>query len=243
MRYLLLLFLVPTAAFAVPQVPSVPGGFEPGLTVRAFKDIQPFTLMAEVGALRETDDRNYDDVTLGSYIQLTDHWSTGLFYRRAYGLRHDDDWITTNGVWSWQDTNSRGEDFLIADVSDKYEVFDNTVFEIKLRYLNNLFNQNQILLVRPGLTYFWLKDEQPFMNFFAQVEFDFPLNYDDEELDERWIYLGALYRVSEKIDVGGFYALHWQAWHSSSDYLFKNGAPYTISATSNVLSALAIFHF
>jgi len=238
-----LIAIAPSLVFALPPQPTVPGGIEPGLAVRAFKDLGSITLAAEAGALNETDGRDYRDIMLGGYYQLTENLSTGLFYERAYGLRHDDDWNKTTGTWSWADTNSRGEDLLIADLTARFKVFESTVFEIKARYLDNLFNQNQTLFLRPGLTYFWLKDEQPFMNFFLQYEIDLPLNFDNEQVDERWLYLGALYRVMENVDVGGFYALNWQAWHSSADYLAKLGSPYTVTSTSAVISALAIVHF
>jgi hypothetical protein len=231
---------------AAPVGPNVPNGIDSGLSARVFKDFGSYVAMIEGDTANQVDNRVYQSVQLGGYYDISENWSVGGFYRRAYGLRHDDDWLKQNVDWSWVDTRYRGEDILLLDTTGKFMVEflpgEHWVGEIKTRFSDNFFNQEQNLMVRPGLTYFWVKDGRPFMNFFAQIEMDFALNYADCELNERWLYVGSLYRVTANLDVGGFVANKWQAWHSSSAYLEKNGTPYTATATTQVFTALLIMH-
>jgi hypothetical protein len=240
-------FLLNAQAFGATSPPQdLTSGIEPGLFLRAFKDISNATLMAEAGGINETNERNYREVTLGAYHDINANWSAGAFYRRAYGLRHDNDWQSNNGTWEWVDTNSRGEDFLILDTTGRLIVqslpVENTMVELKTRLLHDMFNGEETLMLRPGVTFFCLRDEQPFMNFFLQYELDLPLNYGRNLTSERWLYFGALYRVAQGLDIGGFVADKWQAWGNASAYDNKGGTPYFITAESLVASALAIWH-
>ena len=160
-----------------------------------------------------------------------------------FGLRHDDDWQKLNGVWSWVDSRSRSESILILDGTPRYMILDQLAGELKIRWLDNLSNSEQTLQLRPGLTYFLLNKGQAFWNFFAQIEFDLPLNYGVKPVNERWTYLGALYHLTTSWSLGGFFAEHWQTWSSSSDYLAKGGSPYVISSQATSFSAMMIFEF
>jgi hypothetical protein len=232
-----------SGALAAPVAPSVSSGIEPGVVFRIFNNHDSFSLMAEGTAENETDARNFKEVTLGGYYQVLDHLKLGAFVREAYGLRHDDDWFSNNGSWQWANTDARGESFVILDVTPRTLLTDEWLAEIKMRYLYDLFNNEKTLLMRPGMTYFLLDGGQPYWNFFAQVEMDFPLNYSAAKVNEEWIYVGALNRIAKDLDVGGFVAEKWQAWTSSQDYLAKAGAPYTNTAQSTVISAILVYQF
>jgi hypothetical protein len=241
-----LFFLVLVASSVVraaPRAPTFSFDNEAGLTARVFNNYDDFSLMAEAALFGESDSRNFKAVTLGGYFQAADHLKVGAFYRRAFGLRHDDDWISTSGNWHWSDSTNRAEDFVILDATPRTLVTDELVAEIKTRDLYNVFNKENTLLLRPGLTYFLLKDGQPFWNFFAQFEMDFPLNYGQTKTSEEWIYLGALRSLTKNIDIGAFAAEKWQRWGSSSTYLAKGGAPYLDTDQTSVISALLIYQY
>lgn len=114
--------------------------------------------------------------------------------------------------------------------------------EFKTRYLNDDYEGQRTLMVRPGLSYFWLKDDRLFAGLFLQYEVELPQNYHDNAMDESWLYAGILFRLGANVDVGGYYARLWQEWSSSSQYLNKNGSPYRVSSLNNVFNALLIFH-
>lgn len=239
----LFLLLAGLQAHAAPVAPTVPGGLEPGLVLRAFGVHDDFSLMAEGIGRNETDGRNVRELTVGGYFQPWSNLKFGAFYRRAYGLRHDDDWDSDGGVWQWESTNSRGEDFFILDVSPRAMLSEHLIGEFKTRYSFNFFNGERTLMVRPGLSYFLLSGGEPFLNFFAQAEFDLPSNYGARTVYEEWVYAGALYHLRSNLEVGGVLALKWQTWGSSYSYLDKGGAPYVITTETTALNAVLIYQF
>lgn len=230
-------------ACALPPAPQVPSGTEVGTTVRYFKSTDDLSWIAEVGQLNQTDNRQLQEATLGGYFQEFENLKLGAFLREARGLRHDDDWQKINGVWSWVDSRSRNESILILDATPRYMIEDQLLGELKIRLLDDFFDSEQTLQLRPGLTYFLLNKGQAFWNFFAQFEFDLPLNYGAKPMNERWIYLGALYHLTTSWSLGGFLAEHWQAWSSSSNYLASGGSSYVISSQATNLTALMIFEY
>jgi hypothetical protein len=243
------LWVFASRANAIPPAPGpVPGGAEPGADLRLFLDHEKFSYFGEIIGLNESDDRKFRELTLGAYYRLTHALKVGAFYGRAYGLRHDEDWINDGaGNWGWQNSNSRGEDFAIADVTPvgalDFLPGKNWVGEFKTRYLYDFFNGQQSLDLRPSLRYFWLKNDEPFMNFFFQLEGLFPLNYGATTLCEKWIYFGALYHARTGLDVGGFTATEWQTWSSPQAYTNQGGVPYTVTAQTWIIGALAVFQF
>ncbi len=243
----LLSFLNQTShAAPVPPGP-VPTGLEPEMNLRFFLNHEQWIPYLELTAASQTDKRVLKEVTLGSYYQLVDQLKVGVFYRRAYGIRHDEDWVSVSGQWGWRETDSRGEDFLILDATPRVPLgflgSENLVGELKTRFINNIYNHHQILFVRPGITYFWLKDDQAFMNFFLQYEMQFALNYGPQSITERWLYLGALYKASENFDVGIYNALKWETWGNHTAYTNKGGVAYNTTTQTYVIGLVGIFHF
>jgi hypothetical protein len=247
-KYLLTLLFFNVLANAAPVAPgSIPSGVEPEINLRLFLNHEPFSFYTEITGSSETDHRVFKEVILGSYFQLWDQLRVGFFYRRAYGIRHDEDWVSVSGRWGWRDSNTRGEDFLILDMTPRVSLDfmggENFVAELKTRFINNTYNHDQTLFVRPGLTYFWLKDDQAFMNFFLQYEMQFALNYGIQSVNERWLYLGALYKACSNFDLGIYNALKWETWGSYADYLNRGGSAYNTTTMTYVIGLLGIFHF
>ena len=231
------------SAFAVPPAPpTIPSGVEPAVTLRFFYNREALSYFGEATAGTETDHRVEKSVTLGGYYSLVPNLKVGAFYRRAYGLRHDADWNPSSGAWAWRDTQTRGEDFLILDATPRIQIEENWVAELKTRLLFDTFDGQETLTLRPGLTYFWLKNDEPFINFFLQFEAFHPFNYGVQSFVEKWLYLGGLYHVSKSADFGAYTAFGWETWGSTSAYLSRGGAPYVLTAQSTVLGAVAVFH-
>ena len=242
----LILTLITIQVQAVPTVPTVSSGIAPALNLRLFSDQGSFLLYSELAATSDTDQRTEKNFTLGTYYKLLPGIKIGAFYSREYGLRHYADWAPTNGVWSWTQTNARAEDFFIFDMTPRVQLnflpTENWVAELKARYEFNAFNHEQTLMLRPGLTYFWLREDEPFINFFLQYEADIALNYGVQTVAERWLYLGGLYHVCNSVDLGAYAALKWQNWGSPPAYIAKGVLPYNVGAESTVIGLLAILH-
>ncbi len=243
MRALAALLLISSYASAAPTPPAdIKGGLQSGAIVRVFKNLDPWSILFEATGEKQSEDREAKDFTIGSYYQLSDHVRAGVFYRRAYGLRHDEDWHSVAGVWSWRDSNSRGEDLLIFDLSGKALLHGTPLTaELKLRYLFNEFNDNRTLLVRPGISYHWIEGAQLRANVFLNFEVDFPLNYGTETATERWIYFGGLYHFTKSFDLGPFAAVAWKTWGRPQGYLDKGGGPYSTTTQSTTLGLVAVF--
>jgi hypothetical protein len=232
-------------AQALPTAPeAVPGGYQSGAQLRVFMDREDFTLVGEALYINETAGRELQDFSFGSYYHFSPAFKMGLFFTRDYGLRHDEDWALTNGKWSWNISNDRGENLVAVDATWKtlldFLPGENWVAELKSRYIYNSFNDNRTLLLRPGLTYFYLQSGHLVADFFVQLELDFPLNYGVQPVDEHWIYLGSLYHFTHVFDAGPFVNLGWQTWGASHNYMEKGGAPYAITTQTTTLGLTAI---
>lgn len=228
-----------TSAFAAPEPP--PGGHRgvhPAGILRATTDVGDFDLLFEYSSLPRHELHGTTEVTIGSYYALSNNVRFGLFYRRAQGLRHDRDWITEGGVWKWRDTGDRVEDLAIFDISIKDRLLGSNswVWEVKTRNFTNLYTGENTTMFRTGLSYFWLRDGELVGNLFTSYEFHF-------ESLERWAYFGALYHVSEWLDIGPIGGLSWHVWKAPSEYIKRGGAPYERTEESSFLGVLALLTF
>jgi hypothetical protein len=183
--------------------------------------------------------------TFGTYFNLNPHLMLGGFYRYAQGERHRNDWVSAGWVnaaawdWFWLNTNSRPEHAAIGDITwrQKLEFLpgENWVFELKNRVHYTWYSDSRYeerdnwgrhsanvaetkYVLRPGLQYFWLDGDKPFMTFFLQYEAHFALNFGTRSLVESWGYFGFFYHVSEEVAIGLNIA-RAQWWWSESDSL------------------------
>ena len=182
----------------------------------------------------------------GSYYTFFSGFMVGAFYRIAQGERHRNDWASNWGSktaggnwddWFWLDTRNRYEHSAIADITWrsnlKFIPGENWVFEIKNRMMHTYYNDPRYAatsnagkyspdtnetkyIVRPGLMYYWLKGDQPFMNFYLQYEAHFALNFGNRALTESWAYFGFLYHITDSVALGLNIA-RAQWWWTTSD--------------------------
>ncbi len=240
-KFFLILFFSSTA-LAVGNVPDdIKTTTESEVRLRYLHPVKQFTLFSEIQLADQSDGREYKTIFLGSYYRFFDNLRAGLFYQRQYGFRHNEDWFKdSSAVWQWKNTEDRGEDLAILDVSPKFSLGNNWTFEFKTRYEYNFFNSDQSLRLRPNLTYFWLGEDKPIASFFLQAEHVLALNYGSHSTEERWAYLGALYHHSSNLQYGAFAAQKWQAWTSTPAYTATTGKTYSVDANSNVLGVMLI---
>ena len=183
---------------------------------------------------------------LGSYFNIFNNLMVGGFYRYAQGERHRNDWIGSgwgpNGTssgwdWFWLNTNNRPEQAAIGDITWRQDLKflpgENWVFELKNRFHYTWYSDDRYAnrdnwgahstnvaetkyVVRPGLQYFWLDGDKPFMTFFLQYEAHFAINFGTRSLVEQWGYFGFFYHVTEEVALG-FNIARAQWWWSESD--------------------------
>ena len=231
-----------SSVFAVGNVPdSIHKSSETEARFRYLQPVKNLTLFAEAQVSDQSEAREYKSILLGSYFRFFDNLRAGLFYQRQYGFRHDEDWFKDPvTLWQWKNTNDRGEDLALLDISPKFSFAENWTFEFKARYEYNFFNSDRSLRLRPNLTYFYLRDGEPLVSFFLQAEQVLALNYGTHSVNERWIYLGGLYHYSSTWQFGLFAAQKWQQWSSTPNYTAITGKTYTVDADSDVLGLTLI---
>ena len=238
------------AALGVPadHIPVASDGFlELESRTSLLMDLGRFDPLVELeGRFEDTDlEFRYRSLTAGAYFRLLKNLKAGAFYRLQQGARHDDDWIEPSpGVWEWVDSRDRTEQVLILDVSPRF-LLDflpgkNWVFAVKNRYQYNIYNGQHSLLVRPGLTYFLLRNREPLLNFSLNYGLYIPLNFGETFLYEHEPYLSVLYHLNRnvKLELSGTYKT--VIWSSSEDSL-ANWDTYTVPNRSFVVGFGVLF--
>ena len=243
---LLLAVATPLAAEHVPPTPD--GIFELETVSRLFVDIEKWEPMLEVTGQFEDEEFEfrYRALTLGSYYRFHRNVKAGAFYRVQAGARHDDDWVVLdNGDWEWQDTTSRAEHVLIADLTPRFLLDfipgENWVFALKNRYFFNTFNSQHSLLARPQLTYFWIRDRQPVLNVSAAYALYMALNFSDQLIYQRAPYVEALYHVTDSVKLTAGIARKTVHWSSSQDIDRVGDPDYSVDQTAWRATVGAIF--
>jgi hypothetical protein len=237
---IVLLFCVDT--FGHDHIPedTTPSMGQAGV-VRLFYKTKKFSNLVEYKQQTEIASQKESSLTLGSRYRLHRNFKLGLFFSRRQGLRHDDDWILdSTSDWVWQNTNNRAENFVIIELSPRmlmpFLPGKRWVFEFRTRGERNLENDHNTLKLKPGLTYFWLKEGAPFMNFFLQYEAYLPLNYGIESIYQSWIYTGFLFHWSNRFKPGLFFTKYEKKWGPSALFETKKaGETYTNTESGSIL--------
>jgi hypothetical protein len=189
----------------------------------------------------------YRAVTLGSYYRFLRNLKAGLFYRIQQGARHDNDWIDLNPGWAWQDTRFRTEHLFILDLSPRFLLGflpgESWVLMLKSRYIYNTFNANQTFLLRPGLTYFLVRNREPLLNFSLNYGLYVPLNFGSTFIYEHEPYLSVLYHVSPdlKLELNGVYRS--VVWSTSQDVVESGESGYRVNFNALIVGLGIVFAY
>lgn len=139
--------------------------------------------------------------------------------------------------WFWLNTNNRSEQSVVGDITLRQKLpfmpGENWVFELKNRIHYTWYTDDRYAsrdnwgqgsanvaetkyVLRPGLQYFWMDGDKPFMTFFLQYEAHFALNFGSRTLVESWGYFGFFYHITEEVAFG-LNVARAQWWWSTSD--------------------------
>ena len=213
--------------------------------LRGFYKLSGLNNMAEYKFRANEKRSNQTLFTLGSRYRLLNNLNIGLFYQLEKGARHVDDWILQEGRWQWRETEDRAEDNIIIELSPKF-LFEflpgeRWVFELRTRGKLNLFNDQETIKVRPGLTFYWFKDSSPFMNFYLQHEVYFAMNYGQDTIYQRWTYLGMLYHYSKKLKISPFINFGFERWSNTDSFFRQTGNTYSVKENFNNIGLNLVF--
>jgi len=226
------------AADHIPVAPPLPLEYEP--VGRVIASVGAFNPYLEV--LGRWNDPSpgfgYRSVTVGSYFRVIRNLKVGAFYRLQADARHNDDWVASGLVspgWIWQDTSNRYENLLVLDASPRFLLpipGKSTVFMLKSRWTYNFFNGQQSLLLRPGLTYFFIRDRQPIAEIRLQYAAYLALNFGEALLYRQAPYLEGLYHLTPDLLVSFSASYQNRVWTTSSGVVAAGDSHYSVNFPS-----------
>lgn len=206
--------------------PDIPHGvIELHTHARLFYALGPVSAMLEyVGRFEDAETEfRYQSVTAGAYHRIHRNVKAGVFYRLQFNARHHDDWIESGATWVWADAAGRAEHLLMADVTPRFQLDflpgRNWVGDVKARYAFNFHNLQHTLLLRPGLTFFWMKDRTPILNISARYATYLSLNFGVVPWYRHGPYLNILYHLSSNILIDVGFSRQWVYWSESREFL------------------------
>lgn len=247
-----LLLILTISLPAISQANHIPldksSGTDQAFTTRLFYLHKNWTALTEFTAVNDFEAQQYRSILLGGYYRFGANFRGGLFYKKQYGFRHDEDWVQDPVVsWKWLNTNNRAENLVIADLSPKIMIpflpGDAWSLDFKTRFEHNFFNGNQNLRLMPTLTYYWIRDDKAFLNFYFQLDQALALNHGRDLIPERWTYLGLLYNLNASWQFGISAARKTLSWSSTTDFKNLTGETYSTSNTGYSAGLLIIYKF
>jgi hypothetical protein len=191
----------------------------------------------------------FESVTVGGYYRVIPNLKVGVLARLQAGARHDDDVIAVNPPtttdWVWNDTSQRLEGVLMADVSPRFQLgflpTGNWVLLLKNRFEYNTWNGQMSFMTRPELTWFWIRDRDPFVNLSLSWEIYFPLNFGSTVVYQDYPYLTALWHATPEVGIEIAGAYKTTVWSTSNTWGPAGWGTYTVPQQSWVLSLGVVY--
>jgi hypothetical protein len=164
----------------------------------------------------------YQSFTLGGYYRIHRNVKIGAFYKLQLNARHDDDWIDDGTKWIWADASRRIEHLAMVDLTPRFLLpflpGENWVTQFKTRYEYNFSNAQQTLLLRPGITYFQIRNRDPLFNLTFQYAAYLSLNFGDKLWYSHGPYLNFTYHLTPNILVDLGVNKRWVYWSESEEF-------------------------
>lgn len=168
--------------------------------------------MAELKFGKWEDDNSFLSAKLGSRTRLSERLKVGLFFQRAYGVRHDNDWQNVDGQWQWLKNTDRSQDSLIIDSSYKGFLTSKMIYEARVTMEQNINVGRTFAKPRIGASYFL-----PSSHITLSHEVTIPIESRDNLIQEHWSYL--------------IYSYHYTPWTSFGPLLGRRSVTWEKSET------------
>ena len=245
-----LLFLFPPRLSAAP--PAIgQGDVELQSRAQLVANFGSWDLLAELlGRLPDEDTplRPMESATVGAYYRVVPNLKVGALARVQAGVRHDNDLLPADiatGDFSWRDSSDRAEGVLMLDASPRFQLgflpTGNWVFMLKNRLLYNTFNGQASVMTRPELTWFWIRDRDPFLNLSLSWEIYFPLGWGTTTVYQNYPYLTALWHATPDFGIELSGAYKTTVWSTSSAWAAAGGNSYSVAVQSWVVSLGVVY--
>ena len=190
----------------------------------------------------------YESVTVGTYYRVIPNLKVGALARLQAGVRHDNDVLpggTAPDNFTWNDTSGRLEGVLMLDVSPRFQLgflpTGNWVFMLKNRLEYNTFNGQASVMTRPELTWFWIRDRDPFLNLSLSWEIYFPLNFGSTLIYQDYPYLSALWHAAQEVGIELSGAYRTTVWSTSAAWTAASLPGYSVAQQTWVVSLGVVY--
>ncbi|MGO9309432.1 MAG: hypothetical protein ACLQDL_10460 [Spirochaetia bacterium] len=230
-----------TAGAQAHTPPFSSGDVELQSRAQLVANIGSWDILAELlGRLQSLDSpqQPLESVTVGGYYRVIPNLKVGALYRVEAGALHDNDVIAnqTTLQGAWTDTSQRLESVLMLDVSPRFQLGflpgANWVLMLKGRYLYNAWNGQSSVMARPELTWFWIKDRDPFLNVSLSYEMYFPVNFGTTAIYQSYPWLSLLYHATPELGIELAGAYITTTWSTSASWTAAGWSSYSTPITS-----------
>lgn len=218
--------------------------FSPAFRIASIAEYRDWDLQTSLSGEYRTDSPDLYEFQSVLYYRLLKHLKIGITYSLQKGERHDDDWISEGSGWFWKDSTQRYESLLGADLTPRFLLpflpGENWLFSSKARYIYNLNNDQQKLLLRPGLSYFYLKNRRPLWSINSAYALYFSLNFGETAVYEHGPYISLNLHTKQNLlfSLTGDYSV--RTWSSSESYE-SAGGEYQVNDQRYTLGASVIW--
>lgn len=185
-----------------------------------------FQLLAELKAAKWEEDQSLYSLKLGGRKSLSNHLKLGLFFQRAYGTRHDNDWIK-DSLWHWRDRSHDGQDSIIVDTTYKNLITPEMTYEVRASLEHNSAVGRTFFRPRLGTSYFLKNSHITLMH-----ELTIPLENRVRLIQEHWSYLSYSYHFNRGISFGPLVAERQVHWESSNEFTSRTHGSYLFTQKS-----------
>jgi hypothetical protein len=238
-KLIILPLIFTTLSYASHEPSPLSEGPNPRGIFNFFYSQKKINYLAEFEFREEEDNRNYKAFRIGGKYRFHRNFKAGLYAKRAYGLRHDDDWVKPNNDWIWNDSESRGENLIILELTSRallnFIPGGTWLGEFRIQNETNFFNDQNSFKLRSGITYIWTRNAKTFISLYTQYEVYLPTNFSNESIYEKWLYLGGLYHFNKNWKFGLFYSKKSVTWTTSQTSKDLGNEDYSIEDKVNYL--------
>ena len=189
--------------------------------------------------------RNLSKILVGSYYRLAEKQRIGIFYSQQSGLRHSEDWDFQDTKWFWKDTSQRTEELYDLTYTNKFRHTGiPLIYNFNSTYQINKNFGFSTLILKPGIQFFFQQEGLIKYSYKLDIPLYFALNYDDENLYKKGVYMAALYHYSKTLSFGITTNYLEETWTESS--LAKKAEPdepYNVTDTTQTIGLNLIFNY
>ena len=162
--------------------------------------------------------------------------AVGVGLTKAYGILHDEDWVTEDSSWQWRDIDDRSEEIVDLGIYTKTIAsgidLKNIIIHIDAVVTSTSFQDKTSLFFHPYLRYVFLEDRKKKSDIVVGYGHYRGLNHHSKEMYKQYFYVGPNYYLNENVSIGGQFGYYYEEWTSTPSFIDATGESYSSNHTS-----------